>query len=382
VYRRVTTSPGPAGVLHVCDKFGVRGSSIHGVTRLFSWWFPRYDAARFRVSLCGLKKPEPASALLAAQGVPVEHLNRGAFDPRLLFDLVRLIRRRNARILHVHGYAAADFGRLAARLTGAALVLHEHFADPRMPRYQAVADFALKRMLDRAIAVSHSTREFLVRDRFVPAERVRLIWNGAPLDEFAPAAPDAARRMRRELGLRENGLVVGAIGRLSEQKGHRFLIDAAARALTRTPFQLLIVGDGDLMDSLKQRAEQAGIGDRCVFAGHRTDVPAVLAAIDVLCISSIYEGTPLTLFEAMAAGKAVVSTAVDGCREVIEHERNGLLVPSLDAEALAAALVRVLEDAELRRSLAEGALRASRKYDVRECVRQMEALYDEVLAER
>ena len=121
-------------VLHVCDKFGVRGSSIHGVSRLFSWWFPRFDRARFDVSLCGLKPPEPASDWLASQGIPVRHLGRGRFDPRILSDLVELVHARRARVLHVHGYAAADFGRVAARLTGAKLVLHEHFADPAPAR--------------------------------------------------------------------------------------------------------------------------------------------------------------------------------------------------------------------------------------------------------
>src|SRR5262249_18330134 len=157
----------PAAVLHVCDKFGVGGSSIHGVSRLFSWWFPRYDPARFDVSLCGLKQPEPASRLLEQQGIPVHHLSRGRFDPRILFDLMRLARRRRARILHVHGYAAADFGRIAARRLGAGLVLHEHFADPRMPAYQGWADRVLSRLTHRAIAVSASTRDFLVRERHV-----------------------------------------------------------------------------------------------------------------------------------------------------------------------------------------------------------------------
>ena len=145
-------------VLHVCDKFGVRGSSIHGVSRLFSWWFPRYDPSRFDVSLCGLKHPEPATEWLATQGIPVHHLRRGRFDPRILGDLVALARARKARILHVHGYAAADFGRLAAPAAGARLVLHEHFADPRMPAYQGLADRLLRGRTDAAIAVSRSTR--------------------------------------------------------------------------------------------------------------------------------------------------------------------------------------------------------------------------------
>ena len=372
-------SKGAIPVLHVCDKFGVAGSSIHGVSRLFSWWFPRYGP-RFAPSLVGLKHPEPATAWLAAQGVPVHHLGRGRFDPRILTDLVGVARARGARILHVHGYAAADFGRLAARRIGAALVLHEHFADPRMPAYQGVADRLLSGLTDRAIAVSQSTRDFLVRERHVPAARVRVLWNGAPLDEFAPVAPEVARATRQSLGVAEDAVVVGTIGRLNEQKGHRYLIEAAAALLpTRPKAHLVIVGDGDQMEPLKAQAATLGLAARVTLAGHRADVPALLGAIDVFAISSTYEGTPLALFEAMAAGKAVVSTSVDGCREVLADGHNGLLVPPQNAGALASALGRVLDDAALRQRLGEAALRDSLRYDVDACVRQMQDLYEELL---
>ena len=370
-------------VLHVCDKFGVRGSSIHGVSRLFSWWFPRYDRTRFDVSLCGLKRPEPATEWLSEQGIPVHHLRRGRFDPRILGDLVALARERRARILHVHGYAAADFGRLAARAVGAKLVLHEHFADPRLPAYQALADRLLSGRTDGAIAVSRSTRDFLVNERFVPAPLVRLIWNGAPLDEFAPVPAERALRVRRELGIPEEAAVFGTIGRLSAQKGHRFLLDAAARVLPGLArARVLIAGDGDLMGELRRQASALGIADRVVFAGHRTDVPDLLGALDVFCISSLYEGTPLALFEAMASGRAIVSTAVDGCLEVLEDGATAVLVPPADAPALARGLERVLGDEALRQALGREALAASRRYDVRACVDQMQALYDDLLAGR
>jgi glycosyltransferase involved in cell wall biosynthesis len=369
-------------VLHVCDKFGVRGSSIHGVSRLFSWWFPRYDRTRFSVSLCGLKRPEPASDWLASQGIGVHHLGRGRFDPRILHDLVELVRAKSARVLHVHGYAAADFGRVAARVTGCKLVLHEHFADPALPGYQAVADRLLRSCTDAAIAVSGSTREFLVRERHVPRERVRLIWNGAPLDEFAPVSRERALAARAALGLPDNAVVFGTIGRLSAQKGHAFLLDAASQVLARhAAARLLIVGDGDLMAPLREQAHALGIADRTVFAGHRTDVPEMLGVLDAFCISSLYEGTPLALFEAMAAGKAIVSTAVDGCREVLTEEETGLLVPPGDAAALASALGRVVGDPKLRVGLGMRAREASRLYDVRACVEAMQSLYDDVLRE-
>src|SRR4029453_16133949 len=114
-----------------------------------------------------------------------------------------------------------------------------------MPSYQSLADRALASLTDRAIAVSESTRDFLVRERHVPAHRVRLIWNGAPLEEFAPVAPATALATRRELGLPEDALVIGSIGRLNEQKGHRYLLEAAAPVLAAMPAaRVLIVGDG------------------------------------------------------------------------------------------------------------------------------------------
>ena len=370
-------------VLHVCDKFGVAGSSIHGVSRLFAWWFPRYDRARYVPALVGLKRREPASDRLREQGVEVEHLGRGRFDPRILTDLVRIGRRERARVLHVHGYAAADYGRLAARRLGAALVLHEHFADPRLPSYQALADRLLAPLTHRAIAVSGSTRDFLVEQRHVPADRVRVIWNGAPLDEFAPRGPERRRAVRRDLGLSDDVPLVGTIGRLNLQKGHRYLLDALPRVVAAVPAaHLVIAGDGDRERALRAQADALGLSPRVLFLGHRTDVAALLEAFDVFCISSTYEGTPLTLFEAMAAGKAIVSTSVDGCREVLEEGRTGLLVPPQDVAALGDALGRVLQDARQREALGAAARAAAARYDIRGCVERMQDLYDEVLAER
>jgi glycosyltransferase involved in cell wall biosynthesis len=250
-----------------------------------------------------------------------------------------------------------------------------------MPVYQGWADRALASLTHRAVAVSASTRDFLVRQRHVPAERVRLIWNGAPLDEFAPVGPERARAARRSLGLPVDAPVLGTIGRLSEQKGHRVLLEALpALARARDELRVVIVGDGDLLDPLRQKAAALGLAERVVFAGHRADVPDLLGAIDVLCLPSLYEGTPLALFEAMAAGKAIVATAVDGNAEVLEDGRTGLLVPARDPAALAQAVLRVLEAPTLRARLGAAARQASRDYDIETTVRRLEALYDEVLA--
>lgn len=373
----------PRPVLHVCDKFGVSGSTIHGVSRLFAWWFPRYDKTRYVPHLAGLKNEDEATRALRAEGVPVRMFGRSAFDPRLISDIGEEIARTRAQILHVHGYAASNFGRIAARRAGIPLILHEHFADPKMPAYQKIPDLFLRNLIDHAIAVSQSTADFLIKDRFVPEDRVAVVFNGAPLDQFAPRSRDEGYAIRSELGIPMTAPVITTIGRLNPQKGHDTLIDAAAQVIVRHPeARFLIAGDGDLMAPLQARAATLGISEQLVFAGHRKDIPEILAATDVLCISSNYEGTPLVLFEAMAAGKAVVSTAVDGCREVIKDKQTGLLVPPKDPEKLGAALIKVIEDVPLRARLEKAAQVASKRYDIAECMRLMQQIYDDVLKEK
>lgn len=373
----------PRPVLHLCDKFGVSGSSIHGVSRLFAWWFPRYDKTRYVPHLVGLKHDDAATRSLRAEGVSARMLGRSAFDPRLIADIGHEIERTRARILHVHGYAASNFGRIAARRAGIPLILHEHFADPNMPPYQKIPDLFLRNLTDHAIAVSQSTADFLIKDRFVPEDRVAVVFNGAPLDQFAPRPRDDGYAVRGELGIPMTAPVITTIGRLNAQKGHDTLIAAAGQVIVRHPeVRFLIAGDGDLMAPLKAQAATLGVSEQIVFAGHRKDIPEILAATDVLCISSNYEGTPLVLFEAMAAGKAVVSTAVDGCREVIKDKQSGLLVPPKDPEKLGAALIKVVEDVPLRARLEKAALAASKRYDISECVRLMQQIYDDVLREK
>ncbi len=264
----------PRSVLHVCDKFGVAGSSIHGVSRLFAWWFPRYDRARYVPYLAGLKQEDESTRALRAEGVSLEMLGRSAFDPRLIFDIGRQIRRTDARILHVHGYAASNFGRIAARRAGIPLVLHEHFADPNMPAYQKIPDFLLRGFTDRAIAVSQSTADFLVQGRFVPKDRVEVVFNGAPLGSVAPRPRADGERIRAELGIPLDAPLITTIGRLNAQKGHQTLIAAAARVASQFPaVRFLVAGDGDLLASLQSQAAALAISQTIVFAGHQPTFP-------------------------------------------------------------------------------------------------------------
>jgi glycosyltransferase involved in cell wall biosynthesis len=240
-------------------------------------------------------------------------------------------------------------------------------------------DRVIGRCLDRVIAVSEAARNFLIRAKGYRADKITVVPNGRDLSVFTPGR--AREAVRKELGLDRAVPLVAVVGRLEPQKGHAYLLDAWPAVTRELPdARLLVIGDGGLRDALADQARARGVADSVVFAGFRADVPRMLDAIDVLCLPSLYEGTPLALFEAMAAGKAIVATAVDGNAEVLEDGRTGLLVPARDPAALAQAVLRVLEAPTLRARLGAAARQASRDYDIETTVRRLEALYDEVLA--
>jgi hypothetical protein len=180
-----TSAPRRLRVLHICDHLGWPGSRMHGVKRLFAWMLPRFDASRYHVSLISLRKKDLSEDTLEQLGIDVRYLSRGKFDPATLTDLLKLIDREQADVLHMHGYGATTFGRAAAAIRRLPTVLHEHANHTDTPLFQKAADKALAPFTDIAIAVSKSTADFTTRARLVPAARTHVVYLGAPLDEFA-----------------------------------------------------------------------------------------------------------------------------------------------------------------------------------------------------
>jgi glycosyltransferase involved in cell wall biosynthesis len=366
----------PIRVMHVCDKFGIRGSRVHGVSRLLAWWFPRFDGAKVEPMLVHLRGEDASTRTMRASGIHALSLGKGKFDPTTWGALRRAAERFRPDIVHVHGYGGANFGRPLARRIGAKLVLHEHAAFPRVPPYQVPIDFAMSGLTDAGIAVSHTTKDFMARRRFVPEGKIRVVFNGAPLDEFKPAPADRVAAERRRLGLPDGARVLGTVGRLDAQKGVRYLLDAMPEVVARHPdVRLLVVGEGELMEAHREQAQALGLADRVVFAGFSTEIPLLQSVMDVQVFPSLFEGTPLTLFEAMSMARPIVATDVDGLGEVLRDGDTGLLVPPADPAALATALVRVLDDPGLAAGLAARAQADGRAYDISQTVRALEEVY-------
>ena len=365
-------------VLQVCDHLGWEGSRMHGVKRLFGWMIPRFDPARFSVSLVSLRKRDLSEETLDALGIDITYLQRSRFDPATLTDLLKIIDRKRIDILHMHGYGATTFGRAAAAVRRLPTILHEHANLTDTPWYQKVADRALEPFTDIAIAVSKSTAEFVTRARLVPARKVKVVYLGAPLDEFSrPRSADEVAAARRELGVSPDEIAIGTVTRLHDSKGNEYLIEAARHVLdARGRVRFFLAGEGPLRPRLEAQARALGLGDRFVFLGFQRDVAAILSAFDITVFPSLWEGTPLTVFETLGMGKPIVSTDADGLLDVLHDGVDAVVAPKRNARALADRIVWAIDHPQERGRLAEAARRTGRDYDIGAFVYKMERLYE------
>jgi glycosyltransferase involved in cell wall biosynthesis len=371
----VTTSS--LKILQVCDHLGWEGSRMHGVKRLFSWMIPRFDRTRFDVSLVSLRKKDLSEETLDALGIDIRYLERGKFDPRTLGALLTIIDAKKIDILHLHGYGATTFGRLAGALRGIPTIVHEHANLTSTPWFQKVADKVLAPWTDIALAVSQSTADFVVDARLIPKEKVKVVYLGVPLEEFSrPRSADEIAAARAALAIAPGTFAIGTITRLHDSKGNSYLVDAAAEVVRERPAaQFFLVGEGPLLPDLQAQAAALGLGDRFVFAGFKRDVAATLSAFDLSVFPSLWEGTPITAFEALAMGKPIVSTDADGLLDILTRDHDALIVPRRDGKALAAAIVSAIDQPDLRARLSAAASATGRQYDIAQFVRKMERLY-------
>ncbi len=175
---------------------------MHGVKRLFGWMIPRFDRDRFNVALVSLRKKDLSEETLEQLGVDITYLERGKFDPLTLPALLRVIDRKQIDVLHLHGYGATTFGRLAGAIRRIPTILHEHANLTTTPWFQKVADRALEPFTDIALAVSQSTAQFVVGPRKIPRSKVKVVYLGVPLEEFSrPRGADEIAAARAELGI-------------------------------------------------------------------------------------------------------------------------------------------------------------------------------------
>jgi glycosyltransferase involved in cell wall biosynthesis len=364
-------------ILQVCDHLGWEGSRMHGVKRLFAWMIPRFDPERFNVSLVSLRKKDLSEETLESFGIDITYLHKSRFDPATLPALLKVVDRKQIDVLHLHGYGATTFGRLAGWMRRIPTILHEHANLTDTPWFQKAADRLLVPATDIAIAVSRSTADFVMKARQMPPDKVKVVYLGVPLEEFSrPRSAAEIAAAREELGIGPGEFAAGTVTRLHDSKGNSFLVEAARLVLNDRPFaRFYMFGEGPLRQPLEQQARALGLGDRFVFGGFARDVARVVSAFDISVFPSLWEGTPLTVFEALAMGQPIVATDADGLVDVLTHEHDAIIVPRRDAPALAAAIIRTIDEPATRERLGTAARITGQQYDIAAFVAKMERLY-------
>jgi glycosyltransferase involved in cell wall biosynthesis len=343
------------------------------------------DPDRFTAEVFTLRTGGEVEGDLRAGGVRITGLGLGRrlttlHAARGLLKTARALRARRVDVVHGYQWRPALFGALAGRLAGAPLVLASKRSLTGDLRRVRLAWRAIGRRVDTIVVNADALRVEAEQDGV--QARWALIPSGVEVERFA-GGPGAAEA-KAALTLDPRRPVIGTVGRLEERKGHEQFLLAARAVLEHANGlapQLLIVGDGPLRPQLSAQAAALGIADSIRFTGGIADVRLPLAAMDVFVLPSHAEGMSNALLEAMAAGRAVVATAVGGTVEVLDGQRAGVLVPPADPQALARAILLLLADPVRSRRLGEEARRrVSEAFSARAMVARLEHLYEERLA--
>lgn len=327
---------------------------------------------------------------LDAAGVPwltIPALTREvhpSLDLRALWRLTRLFRAERPAIVHTHTSKAGVLGRVAARLAGVPVVVHTPHGHVFYGHFGRLASWvflqverALTPWTTALIALTEAERDEHLARHVGRSSRFWVVPSGIDIERFRRKAGEAGARPEG-FGCPPGATVVGSVGWLTEVKGHRILIEAAARLRDARPnLHVVIVGSGDLRDSLADLAAERGIGDRVHLLDERKDIPECLAAMDLFVLPSLNEGMGRALVEAMAAGRPVIATRVGGVPAIVEEGRTGLLVPPGEPDALAQAMGRLLSDPDWAKGLGTAASRAiSERFGAPAMVRAIEAVYE------
>lgn len=320
----------------------------------------------------------PLSQDLSAMGIPVKKLSRmGRIDPGLLLRMYIEIRKFKPDIVHTHLFKSDIHGRFAARLAGVPVVISTlHNNDRWAVRFPLGWLYGLTaRFADRIVAVSKNVGQYHLRHTSLSAEKLVIIENGVDQAKFT-LQEAAGLKVRREFQIKDGEHLIGIIGRLQPQKDHVNFLKAAARLKSMMPdVRFLIVGDGELRDDILRLISELRLEDNVIVAGPRSDIPAVLKALNLLVISSQWEGLPVVLLESWAARIPVVATAVGGI-PLAADGGEAYLVPANDPIALATACFDILNDKERRdRMIDAGYEKVARHYSLKAMILRLLDLY-------
>ena len=307
-------------------------------------------------------------------------------DLKAFFALIKILRHERPDIVHTHTSKAGILGRWAAFFARVPIIIHTphgHVFWGYSGRRQTLFYIILERLTacitDKIIALTQQEKKDHLHFHIASEDKFSVVHSGINLGKFFNTSVDSAG-MKRELGIPEDNLVVGTAGRLTPVKGHRYLIEAARKIMNIRPDTTFVfLGDGELLDELKNIASKLGIEENVRFPGWRLDVAEVMSIFNIFVLPSLNEGMGRVLVEAMALGKPIVASNVGGIPDLVVDGENGFLVPTGDVETMVARINDLLESMEKREKMGENGKKIAVNFSADVMVQKIDRLYVELL---
>ena len=360
----------------------INGLGLGGGERFLADLVAHLDTTCFEQRVLCLYKAGPFSQPIEAAGIPVDVLGLGR-HMRLngWIQVWQTLRKQPIDIVHTHLTEACWYGLPAAWLANVPVrVAHLQNCHWQFPLKLRILDRTTSIFANAAIACSEAVRDFYLTEFHYPAPKLHVVYNSVDFSRFENSS-NRTTTARCILNLPRDALILVTVASLTEQKGHSYLLEAMSDVLEFCPQTLLLlVGDGYLRRTLEQFSQERGLYESVRFLGKRTDVPLILAAADLFVLPSLWEGLPLVLTEAGAAGLPVVATKVDGISEVVEDGVTGILVPSRQPEPLAEAIINLLRSEQKRQQMGERAYqRVFSMFSIQRATAAVENIYFSLL---
>jgi glycosyltransferase involved in cell wall biosynthesis len=368
-------------VLHLTSSRGFYGAENALVNLISKTDFERFDV----YIACLVDKRDPNRELLKVsrergwKAIEINCCKR--LDLSSIKLLIEILKRNRIDILHCHEEKSRFYGLIGSRIAGLPIIATNHnWTKPNIiESCYEIIDAVISRFFNRIISVSDELRKTMRRYK-IPSKVITVIPNGINLESFVSIGiKDDHQQVG--LGINRESKVIGSIGRLTVEKGHKYLLEAARQVAIEYPnIRFIIAGEGPLKLNLQNYASFLNIEKFVHFIGFRKDIHNIYSLLDILALASTVEGTPMVLLEAMAMGIPVVSTDVGGIKNIIDHQSNGLLIKPRNPNALAESILYLLGNDRESKRLADNARKTvQQKFSDKRMAREYEKVYCDVL---
>ena len=367
----------------------ITSSSIGGAERILYYTATGLNYNKYDIAVCSLKNKGEIARALEKQGIEVCCLHMGGRESSLgwLSSTIALIRlfpyliRIRPTIVHSFLFRANILARIAGYLTGIPIIISSVRVMGGEKKYFHYVEMITSFMVDHYVTVSESVKRYIIDKSKISAEKISVIYNGVNIKSQDNSYE---QNPKMPFKIEDKDRILMTVGRLHKQKGHCYLIQAVSKVRKEFPkVKLLVIGEGEEENNLKKLVKSLDLTNEVIFAGLSSDIEGILPMAELFILPSLWEGFPNALLEAMAAGKPVVATKVGGIPEIVVHGETGVLIPPRDTDALAIAIIDLLQNRLKAKDMGEAArIRAGKRFSIYKMIEKTENLYQELLKEK